>query len=94
MKNALVIELDTDNQAQPIAFKKLEGTKEPESNEEAAEMIFIDISTLVNGLAVLVSVAERGGLAEKGQLKKDIIAALNHILPDVAATAEVETQPE
>lgn len=83
MKNVLVVELDTDNQTSPITLKKPEGFIEPNSAEEAAQILFADISTLVNGLGLLIKLVEDSGLAQVGQLKKDVVAALDHMLPDV-----------
>lgn len=84
MKNSIFIDLDTEREDKPIMFGKPPELPQPETPQEAQEMILNDIATLVESLAVLIEMAHVNKYADKLQMVNnaktvlDSVVAYNH----------------
>jgi hypothetical protein len=75
MKNTLTIIMDTEREEQ-ILIGKPQGTRPPETNQELADMVILDLSTLCEALVVAIRTAHEIGINDEGTLMKSCI---NHI---------------
>lgn len=75
IKNSIIIEVDTDNE-NPIRFHKPNGTKPPQTREEAANMLLTDIACLAEAITSLIYIAGAQQYADKNELINATIKTL------------------
>lgn len=74
-KNELFIKVDTEK-TPSVEFSKPESIKKPENNVEAAAMLKDDMSTLVEGMLVLMQVAHASGYQEIDSSLEEVVREL------------------
>jgi hypothetical protein len=92
MKNALYIDIDTERDQKILIGKPPEITP-PQTPEEAAKMITLDISCVCEALCTLIHMADQNGYATKEDLVKASMKYLNDLLvtPKIAEPQEGKT---
>ena len=75
MKNTLTIIMDTEKEEQ-ILIGKPQGTPPPTNNQELAEMVMLDLSTLCEALVVAIRTAHSIGVNDEAVLMESCV---NHI---------------
>lgn len=95
MKNAIIIDIDTDRE-QPIMLGKPPEIAQPQNAEEASAMIKDDISCVCEALCTLILMANNSGYASKEELVNASVYYLNSLLaPQVEQEPSVEgTAPQ
>ncbi len=79
MKNALYIDIDTEREQIVLIGKPPEITP-PQTPEEAAKMITLDVSCVCEALCTLIHMADQNGYATKEDLVKASMKYLNDLL--------------
>tara|TARA_R110000782_G_scaffold15939_2_gene46099 strand:- start:6832 stop:7098 length:267 start_codon:yes stop_codon:yes gene_type:complete len=80
MKNTIIINIDTEKD-HPITISKPEEiTPPPTNNEEAKEMILLDIKCVVEALCTMIHVASTNKYGEKKTLIEDSIIRLHSMI--------------
>jgi hypothetical protein len=87
MKNTLTIIMDTEQKEQ-ILIGKPQGTRQPQTHQELAEMVMLDLSTLCEALVVAIRTAHEIGINDEGVLMKSCINHIHEAFVD--ADMEVE----
>jgi hypothetical protein len=75
MKNTLYIDIDSERE-QPILIGKGPDSVGPQTKEEAANMVQIDIKCMAEALISLIHLADQNGYGDKEQLVNESIALL------------------
>lgn len=92
-----MIDVDSTRE-QPIMFSKSDSDKEPETKEEAFEMVITDIKCLTFGLATLINLAHVNGFGTKDELLEECVKALtttlNQVVPEEETTDNEEVKSE
>jgi hypothetical protein len=79
MKNTIFIDIDTDRD-RPVLIGKGQDSEVPKNEEEAKEMIAIDIACICEGLCELIHVASQNGYGSKEGFVNASIEQLNLLL--------------
>lgn len=75
MKNELIIDIDTDRK-NTILIKKPESVKPPKNEEEAKQMVLLDMASLCEALCTLIHVADQNGIKPGPDSLRDCIKHL------------------
>lgn len=91
MKNTVFIDIDTERDKQVLIGKGHDAVV-PTNEEEAKEMIAIDIASLCQGLCELIHVASQNGYGSKEGFVHASIEMLNELLntPNSTENSEIE----
>ena len=87
MKNTIYIDIDTERERQVLIGKGAE-SEVPTNEEEAKEMITVDIACVCEGLCELIYVAGQNGYGSKEGFVKASIEQLERLLVDDTENSE------
>ncbi len=75
MKNTIYIEIDSEK-AEPILFGKGPDAVMPKNQQEAADMVLVDINCVTEALLSLIHLADQSGYGDQNVLLTETIAKL------------------
>lgn len=89
MKNTIYIDIDSERE-QPILIGKGQDSPIPQTKEEAAQMVLVDINCMTEALLSLVHLADQNEFGKKDELVAKIQAELSkYIAPEEDNTNEI-----
>lgn len=79
MKNTIYIEIDSEK-SEPILFGKGPDSPAPKNEEEAKNMVIIDINCLTEALLSLIHLADQNGYGDKTILTNKAIDSFKNFI--------------
>jgi hypothetical protein len=93
MKNTLTIIMDTEKEEQ-ILIGKPQGTKPPQTNQELAEMVMLDLSTLCEALVITIRTAHAIGINDESTLLEGCVNHIHEAFTDADLKVEYRGDQE
>lgn len=88
MKNLLQVDIDTERE-NTIIIGKPGNNQRPQSKEEAAAMIIVDMATLCEAVCTLIHVADQNGIKPSADSVRDCLKHIEHGFGDASYIGKV-----